>query len=179
MGKPSYLGLLNAVANAEARGGELFSAWAAATPNDALRETLAFVALREHEHAAAFAKRISELGYSVQERPDPGFAKRLKKAGSKASDLKKFKKVLGYDGTPREDSFSRFFDDATIDPHTGALLGRFIAEERDSTRRLQACYRALSDGTEAEDDPLLLELAERLDRLTDTLTDLKSLREES
>ena len=37
----------------------------------------------------------------------------------------------------------RMFDDTTIDPQTGALLGRFIAEERDSLRMFQACYQAL------------------------------------
>ncbi len=178
--KPSYLGLLNAISVAEARGQALLCAWAAATPSDAVRQTLEFVAVREREHAAAFAKRIKELGFNVRERDDAGFAKRLKKAGSKASDRKKFEKVLGYGGdTPSEDVFGHFFDDETIDPQTGALLGRFIAEERDSGRRLRACYESLCAGDDGEDadEALLKELADRLDRLTDTLDDLKHLRD--
>jgi hypothetical protein len=35
------------------------------------------------------------------------------------------------------------FEDTTIDIQTGALLGRYIAEERDSGRRLRACHQAL------------------------------------
>ena len=30
-----------------------------------------------------------------------------------------------------------------IDPQTGGLLGRYIAEERDSLRRFAACYQSL------------------------------------
>lgn len=178
--KPSYLGLLNAISVAEARGHALLCAWAQVTPSDEVRQTLEFVAVREWEHAAAFAKRIRELGFNVREREDAGFAKRLKKAGSRASDRKKFEKVLGYGGDASGgDVFSGFFDDETIDPQTGALLGRFIAEERDSGRRLRACYESLCAGTDAmdTDEALLKDLAERLDRLTDTLDDLKHLRD--
>ena len=35
------------------------------------------------------------------------------------------------------------FDDKSIDIQTGALLGRYIAEERDSGRLLTSCYRQL------------------------------------
>jgi len=35
------------------------------------------------------------------------------------------------------------FNDKTIDPITGGLLGRYIAEERDSTRLLAAEYDRL------------------------------------
>src|SRR6187551_759404 len=62
--KPTYLGLLNAVAVGELGGEELFKAWAAATPSDDVRGVLETVALREAEHARSFAKRIDELGYS-------------------------------------------------------------------------------------------------------------------
>ena len=181
MVKPNYLGLLNAIAVGEERGDVLLRTWADATEDDDVREVLTFVAAREREHAAAFALRIAELGYRVRPNEDPGYAKRLKKAGGKASDRKKFEKVLGYGrsgdaGTP----FARFFDDETIDPQTGALLGRFIAEERDSGRRLRACYDVLcrEDLEDGDDDEevMLQELADRLDRLTTTLGDLKALR---
>jgi hypothetical protein len=41
-----------------------------------------------------------------------------------------------------KDFFTSFFADKTIDPQTGALLGRYIAEERDSARRLAITLRA-------------------------------------
>ena len=47
-------------------------------------------------------------------------------------------------GEPREDEedvFGGFMKDRSIDPETGALMGRYIAEERDSGRRLLAEYR--------------------------------------
>ena len=37
--------------------------------------------------------------------------------------------------TEPADQFARFFEDTTIDPQTGELLGRYIAEERDTGRR--------------------------------------------
>ncbi len=180
MSKPTYLGLLNAIAVGEQRGYELLTTWAGVTSNPAVKDTLDFVAAREREHAAAFAKRICELGFSVRENEDPGFAKRLKKAASKRSDQKKFEKVLGYGRDSAGVGFSKFFDDESIDPQTGALLGRFIAEERDSGRRLKACYESLActaDDASPGDDPLLQELADRLDRLSNTLGDLKALKE--
>ena len=60
-------------------------------------------------------------------------------------------------------------------------LGRFIAEERDSGRRLRACYAHLCTAPaedDGEDEALLKDLAVRLDRLTETLGDLKHLRDE-
>ena len=47
------------------------------------------------------------------------------------------------------DVFDAFFENKDLDPVTGSLLGRYIAEERDSGRRFAACYQALvaeSDG---------------------------------
>ena len=75
--KPSYLGLLNAIAVGEAGGEALFEAWAAATPNDDVRAVLTTVALREGEHARQFTKRINELGYSVIPKDDPGLPDRV------------------------------------------------------------------------------------------------------
>jgi len=142
--KPSYLGLLNAVAVGELGGEQLFTAWAGATKNDDVRGVLQTVALREAEHARAFAKRIDELGYTVRERDDPKLEKRVAVATSKKlGDREKFER-LGF-GRPATspDIFSRFFDDVTIDITTGELLGRYISEERDTGRRLAACYATL------------------------------------
>ena len=42
------------------------------------------------------------------------------------------------------DLFDQWFTDHTIDPATGALLGRFIAEERDSVRILHGAWLAVT-----------------------------------
>lgn len=142
--KPSYLGLLNAIAVGEAAAEPLFDAWAARTPDPKLAETLRFVGMREGEHAKAFAKRMLELGYEVRgpaanEAADAALAI----AGSRRSDLRKFNE-LGFDKPAGDtDVFDAMFADKTIDPQTGALLGRYIAEERDSVRRLRAEYTRL------------------------------------
>jgi rubrerythrin len=142
--KPTYLGLLNAVAVGELGGEELFKAWAAVTPSDDVRGVLETVALREAEHARSFAKRIDELGYSVRPKDDPGLAGRVATAKSKRlSDRQKFEKLGFTYNREGPDIFSRFFDDTTIDIQTGELLGRYLSEERDTGRRLKACYASL------------------------------------
>jgi hypothetical protein len=153
-GKPSYLGLLNAIAVGERGGEALFAAWAAVTPREHIRALLQTVALREGEHAVSFAKRLDELGYGVIDRPDPELGARLATASSsKLDDRKKFER-LGFSRPLREpDIFSRFFDDTTIDIATGELLGRYISEERDTGRRLRACYASLSEAEPAPAKP--------------------------
>ena len=142
--RPSYLGLLNAIAVGEARGERLLAAWAERTADTDLAATLRLVALREREHAAAFAKRIVELGFEVRERPDADFEARLACAEREGTDLERFERLLGYGGADDPAAgLARLFDDETIDAQTGALLGRFIAEERDSGRRLRAHYDRL------------------------------------
>lgn len=145
--KPSYLGLLNAISNAEGEAECYLSAWAAVTPREDVRSVLSTVALREGEHAKAFAKRMCELGFEVQARTDPRAAERMAIASStELSDLEKFERLeLGLtpvDGKP--DIFAGMFADPTIDIQTGALLGRYIAEERDSGRLFQDCRCALT-----------------------------------
>ena len=142
--KPSYLGLLNRIAVGEA-GGECFlTAWADVCARSDVKAVLETIALREGEHSKAFAKRMCELGYSVRKQDDPRSAERLKISESKTlSDREKFEKLglINVDGA--KEILGHIFDDTTIDPQTGALLGRFIAEERDSLRMFQACYDAL------------------------------------
>src|SRR3954464_3550270 len=76
--KPSYLGLLNAIAVAESRAHCYLSAWAEGTTDPDVKAILEKVALREGEHGMAFAKRINELGYTVREKDDGDLAKQLK-----------------------------------------------------------------------------------------------------
>ena len=176
--KPSYLGLLNAIAVGERGGEQLFDAWAAATPDDDVRGVLQTVALREGEHAKAFAKRINELGFNVRPKDDPDLAGRVAIAASSSmGDCEKFER-LGFSKDPGNgpDFFVRFFEDTTMDIQTGELMGRYVSEERDTGRRLRACYAQVracaptmvSSGTSG----VPAELDERLCRLEAAIADL-------
>lgn len=142
--KPTYLGLLNAIAVGELGGEALFDAWAATSTDPDVACLLRTVARREGEHARSFAKRIDELGFTVLDRPDPTLAGRIEIASCPTiSDREKLEQ-LGFCREPSQpDGFARFFDDPTIDIETGALLGRYLSEERDTGRRLRACHAAL------------------------------------
>lgn len=176
--KPSYLGLLNAIAVGELGGEALFEAWAGTTTDPEVRCVLQTVALREGEHARAFAKRIDELGYSVIDRPDPDLQGRIDIARSRTmSDCEKFG-ALGFGKDPGKgpDIFAKFFDDLTMDIQTGELMGRYVAEERDTGRRLRACHAALmasqpatSSAAPTTADTMVLE---RLERIECTLAEL-------
>ena len=173
--KPSYLGLLNAIAVAEGRADKVLSAWRDATGNHSLSEVLDFVAIREREHSAAFCKRICELGFQVREKPSETHDAELHLAASDASDTEKFRRLLQIGrGSTAEDPFGELFSDTTIDPITGALLGRYIAEERDSGRRLRDAFECLD--SEPASENVLDDIASRLERLTVTLEELKVLR---
>jgi len=143
--KPSYLGLLNAIANGECAAHAYLEEWIKVTPHDGVRGVLQTVSAREGEHGMAFAKRINELGYTIRPNDDPGQAKRMKIAGSNKTDLEKMEAFgLGrLDTGDKPDIFDNFFKDHSIDIRTGELLGRYIAEERDSGRLLRACYEQL------------------------------------
>ena len=143
--KPSYLGLLNAIAVGEGRAHTYLRAWAETTDDPAVRRVVETVAIREGEHALAFEKRICELGYSLRRSGDENLEKSLALVTSDRTDLEKFEK-LGLAGSgkgDRDDPFAKMFDDTTIDVQTGELLGRYIAEERDSGRLFRACYEKL------------------------------------
>ena len=74
---------------------------------------------------------------------------------------------VGGGGGDSKDPFGKMFDDTTIDIQTGELLGRYIAEERDSGRILRACYEELKLRAASEDDGTSAALAK----------DVRSLRE--
>jgi rubrerythrin len=138
--KPTYLGLLNAVALAESRAYQYFTAWAEATPDSEVRAVLHTIALREGEHALSFAKRIDELGFNVREKDDPSFAEQMEIVRSDRSDLEKAEALGFLKGSMDDpDGFDDFFRDRSIDPQTGALLGRYVAEERDTIRLVRGC----------------------------------------
>ena len=146
--KPSYLGLLNAIANGERGGYELFKAWSDSTQDAALKPTLDMVAVREMEHSWAFEKRLTELGYALKPTTDKALKKQVRFLKSDATDEEKFASFgIGVKSDkPREgeqDGLLQLLADKTIDPITGGLMGRFISEERDTGRELQKAYRAL------------------------------------
>ncbi len=142
--KPTFLDLLNALAVAETAAEPLFLAWADTTKDKRLAKTLRFVAMREGEHGKAFAKRMLELGYEVRWPDTPSSEKALDVAASTSkTDPQKFRAFKLGKPSPKIDVFDGMFNDKTIDPITGGLLGRYIAEERDSTRLLAVEYGRL------------------------------------
>jgi rubrerythrin len=146
--KPSYLGLLNSISQSESTAHCLLTEWAGVTKDPAVREVLLMVAAREGEHAMTFARRVNELGYEISQRPQENAEQDLDIVRSDCSDLEKMEKALGLtevDTTAEPDIFENYFGDHSIDIRTGELLGRFIAEERDSERRLRRCYESLRE----------------------------------
>src|SRR5215210_4688585 len=116
--KPSYLGLLNAIAIGEAQAHEYLTEWIEVCDNADVRAVLSTVAAREGEHGMAFAKRINELGYCVLYKDgDDGSAKRIAIAASDRSDLDKFEEFgLGrLDTGDKPDIFDKMFNDHSID----------------------------------------------------------------
>jgi hypothetical protein len=198
--KPSYLGLLNAIAVGERRGHAVLAAWCGVSHDDELADVLNRVAIREREHAAAFEKRLCELGYGIREHDNPAFAETLAFARSDAADAEKFRRVLGFDAPEeplRSDPLARVFEYRSIDPVTGALLGRFIGEERDSERQLRDQFQRIATANprlveanspiedvsgrqlasaSGADDRALADIADRIDRLAQTIEQLKQLR---
>ncbi|MCB1684801.1 MAG: hypothetical protein R3E82_09680 [Pseudomonadales bacterium] len=184
MEAPTYLPLLNAIAVNEGKSEQLLGAWADTTSDERLKAALRFVAIREGEHAWAFTKRMCELGHAVNEDTAYQFFKDfnglLACVRSGASDAEKIARLRENDNGRKRDAqgkqrdpFAGFFNDTTIDPATGALLGRYIAEERDSTRRLEAEYDRICGtgaGSRQEIESLkacIAELRAELDALKD------------
>jgi rubrerythrin len=148
--KPSYLGLLNAISVAESEAHCYLNAWVAVTPSEDVKAVISTVAHREGEHGLSFAKRINELGFSLIPRDNPKFAEQMAIASSDRTDLEKMELLgLGRQGSSDgPDIFAGMFADTTIDITTGQLLGRYIAEERDSGRLLASCYAQLKAACE-------------------------------
>jgi rubrerythrin len=177
--KPSYLGMLNAIANAELQGYEYLNAWCERATDPDLKATLRIVANREHEHSLAFTKRIDELGFELEPREVLDFTKQMEIVTSDCSDYEKAEALGLFDrkvDTDEKDIFAGLFDDKTIDIQTGGLLGRYIAEERDSGRMIAACAQALKARHNGSSTPDRLEqLEQKVDAVcaaVEKLTDL-------
>lgn len=138
--KPAYLGLLNAISLGESAAGEYLDAWAEVTPNPDLAATLRLVAARERSHGDVFCRRIAELGYSLRHKADPRAAERLAKlADPGISDLDKIPPRGEDAGDPFAD-IRRRLAEGEFDPMTANLMNWYIAEEKDSGRRLDEAY---------------------------------------
>ncbi len=177
--KPSYLGLLNAIAVAEAEAETYLRQWAELTTRDDVRQVIHAVALREGEHAKAFEKRINELGFELRPGGEPNADRVAIATSTELSDREKFERLgLGDDPGEGPDIFAGMFNDTTIDIQTGGLLGRYIAEERDSGRMLRSCYQQLvaddANGPAADTDggDALATVTERLDRIEAAVAEL-------
>jgi rubrerythrin len=178
--KPSYLGLLNAVANAECRGHAYLSAWADVTPDPDVRAVLLTIAAREGEHGFSFAKRINELGFELIATDDPTFDEKMEIATSDRTDLDKLEAlgILKYASGDEPDVFDNFFRDHTIDIRTGELLGRYIAEERDTLRMLLGCCAELSArdaAVDRADDDRLSSLEDKIDAVCRGVEELRQI----
>jgi rubrerythrin len=180
--KPSYLGLLNAISCAETRAHCYLTAWADVTPDPDVRGVLLTVAAREGEHGMAFAKRINELGFELQPTDDPGFDDRMELACSRdKSDLEKLEAIGLLDFCPAEgepDVFDNFFRDHSIDIRTGELLGRYIAEERDSLRLVSGCasiLRSRSNATTTSMSEQLAGLENKVDAVCRAVDELRQI----
>jgi rubrerythrin len=145
--KPSYVGLLNAIANGERGGHQLFKAWSDSTTDKTLKPTLDMIAIREMEHSWAFEKRLNELGFNLRPSVNKALNKQVRLLKSKVSDTDKFASFgVGMAKTDKgetEDGLLKLLADKSIDPQTGALMGRFISEERDTGRQLSKAYKAM------------------------------------
>jgi hypothetical protein len=138
--KPAYLGLLNAISLAESAAGVYLEAWAEVTPNSDLACTLRLVAAREKSHGDVFCRRIAELGFELRRKPDPRAAERLARlADPGISDLEKIPARSDEEADPFAD-IRRRLAEGEFDAMTANLMNWYIAEEKDSARRLTEAY---------------------------------------
>jgi rubrerythrin len=179
--KPSYLGLLNAIAIAEAQAHDYLVAWADVTPSPDVRKVLLTVAAREGEHGMSFSKRINELGYEVHRKDNSDLERAMALVTSNRSDLKKMEKLKLnlLDSGDKPDIFDGLFKDHSIDIRTGELLGRYIAEERDTARLLRSCYDQLvaadKSGTATPATDALTSLETKVDALCGAVEELRQI----
>jgi Mn-containing catalase len=141
--KPSYLSLLNAIALNEAKAHRYLQAWIAQTDDPEVRAVLQTVSWREGEHGMSFSKRLDEMGYGVRDQGEYVTEERYSIATSDLSDREKIEALGLHELDQGLSFFDTVFKDHTIDIETGALLGRYIAEEFDSARLLRQCWESL------------------------------------
>ena len=100
---------------------------------------------------------------------------------SDRSDLKKMEKLKLHmlDTGDKPDIFDGLFKDHSIDIRTGELLGRYIAEERDTARLLRSCYEQLVAADKAGTTPpaadALTSLEAKVDALCGAVDELREI----
>ena len=164
-----------AATDEDRRGGFERGGWAMGVFED---ETRTFIdQTYQRADAFLFGRRTYELfaGYwGAMKNPDSPITDALNTkpkyvASTTLTDREKFEK-LGF-GQPTDpaqaDQFATMFADKNIDIQTGALLGRYIAEERDSGRLFQACYAQLC--AEEGDQPAAAASLARIEQLLEQL----------
>ncbi len=130
------MGLLKAIAAGEAEGGRRILDWAGLTDNVRLADTLRFIVVRERSHSDVFARRVAELGDSVDVDVVPEQAAYLSMLADPAvPEADKAMCILG--GGDFFCEIERRIEDGGYDPLTGKLLTWYLAEERDSQARLR------------------------------------------
>ena len=161
--KPSYLGLLNAVSNAETRAYCYLTAWAEVTTDPDVRAVLLTVAAREGEHGWHSPSASTSLASSCSppttrdSRTAWPSRRRATRPTSRSSTRSVCSTTARAEGEP--DVFDNFFRDHSIDIQTGELLGRYIAEERDTLRLVSGCASILKSRTNGSASPSADQLA--------------------
>src|SRR3954468_22136447 len=87
--RPTYLPMLEAIANAERQGHEYYQAWYDHATDPDLKETMRIVATRELAHLPAFTKRLHQLGFECQPARILDFTKQIEVVTSDCSDYEK------------------------------------------------------------------------------------------
>ena len=129
----------------------------------------------------SFARRINELGFEVREKDSSRAEKALNIVRSDCSDLEKMEalELQKLDSGDRPDLFDDIFKDHSIDIRTGELLGRYIAEERDSARLLRSCYECLRAGDDGAEPDRLDGIEARVDALGRSVDELRQIVRDS
>ena len=95
---------------------------------------------------------MCELGFDLVRKVSPDAEDKMALSSSTTlTDREKFERlglIAAFDPS-KPDIFSGMLSDTSIDIQTGTLLGRYIAEERDSGRLFRQCYDQLCSEEEA------------------------------
>ena len=102
----------------------------------------------------------------AERRCTPGAVDGRGPQGRARHELLKLNKL---DTGDKPDIFDGLFKDHSIDIRTGELLGRYIAEERDSARLLRSCYEQLVAASKSKSAPPASESLGSLEAKVDTL----------
>jgi mannose-6-phosphate isomerase-like protein (cupin superfamily) len=186
---PRYFKMLNTIAANAAAAAKAFRSWTEKTSSSELAEALSVIATRGTEHATAFEKRLLELERTPNlAAVDPFIVGLLAYLASDASDVEKLERLQLVVGA---DQLAGLFADTSIDPATGALLGRYVAEQRDSGRLLQQAHDRLVRAAQPDEseertqhpatpvpDADIHALREDLDSLTAMVCQLKEALEQ-